>query len=103
LISNCSKRFDITGSNEIDDAASCGGFPGFGIVINSATFHSLGTYFSLKTALIWLAIFTIAFLCNCCRTSAVMRSNPGAILGFMLLFISFLTSVVVASLISSFS
>jgi len=80
LISNFSKSFDITGNNEIGlyDAASCGGFPGFGILITSATFHSLGTYFSLKAALIRLVIFIIAFLGSCCRTSPVMRSNPGA-------------------------
>ena len=54
LISNFSNSFDITGNNEIGlyDAASCGGFPGFGIMITSDTFHSLGTYFSLKAALI---------------------------------------------------
>jgi len=102
LISNFSKSFDVTGNNEIGlyDAASCGGFPGFGIMITSATFHSLGTHFSLKAALIRLVIFTIAFLGSCCRTSLVMISNPGAFLGFLLLFISFLASVVVASLIS---
>ena len=44
LISNFSKSFDITGNYEIVlyDAASCGGFPGFGTMITSATFHSLG-------------------------------------------------------------
>ena len=105
LFRNFSKSVDITGSNEIGlyDTASCGGFPGFGIMITSATFHSLRTYFSLKAALIGLVIFTIAFLGSSCRTSPVMRSNPGAFLGFMLLFISFLTSVAVAGLISSFS
>src|SRR5215510_8625742 len=87
LMSNFSNSFDITGNNEIGlyDAASCGGFPGFGIIITSATFHSLGTYFSLKAALIRLVIFTVAFLGSCCKTSPVMRSNPGAFWGFMLL------------------
>ena len=105
LISNFSKSFDLTGNNEIGlyDAASCGGFLGFCFMKTSATFHNLGTYFSLKAALIRLVIFTTAFLSSCCRTSPVMRSNPSAFLGFMLFSISFLTSVVVASLISSFS
>jgi hypothetical protein len=80
LISNFSKSFDITGNNEIGlyDAASFSVFPGFGIVITSATLHSLGTYFSRKAALIMLVIFTVAFLGSCCRTFPVMRSNPGA-------------------------
>ena len=105
LISNFSKSFNITGNIEIGPyhAASCSGFPGFGITITSATFHRLGTYFRLKAALIKLVIFTIAFLGSCCRTSPVMRSNPGAFQGFMLFFISFLNSVFVANLISSFS
>ena len=77
LISNFSKSYDITGSNEMGlyNAASCGGSSGFGIV-TSATFHSLGTYFSRKAALIMLVIFNLAFLGSCCRTSPVMRSNP---------------------------
>jgi hypothetical protein len=80
LISNFSNSFDITGNNEIGlyDAASCGGFPGLGIMITCATFHSLGTYFSLKASLIRLVIFTIAFLGSCCKTSPVIRLNPGA-------------------------
>jgi hypothetical protein len=101
LIRNFSKSFDITGNNEtgLYDAALCGGFPGFGTMVSSATFHSLGTYFSLKAALIRLVIFTIAFLGSCCRTSPVITSNSGAFLGFMLFFISFLTSFVVTSLV----
>jgi hypothetical protein len=71
LINNFSKSFDITVNNEIGlyDAASCGGFPGFGIMITSATFHSRGTYFSLKAALIRLVIFTVAFFGSCSKTS----------------------------------
>jgi len=77
LISNFSKSFDIIGNNEIGlySAASCDGFPGFDIMITSATFRNLATYFSLKAAFIKLVIFTIAFLSSCCRTSLVMRSN----------------------------
>jgi len=86
LISNFSKSFDLTGNNEIGlyDAASCGGFPGFGIMITFATFHILGACFSPKAALIRLVNLTIAILGSCCRSSPVMRSNPGAFLGFML-------------------
>jgi hypothetical protein len=64
LSSNFSNSFDITGNNEIGlyDKVSCGGFPGLGIIITSATFHTPGTYFNLKAALIRLVSFTMAFL-----------------------------------------
>ena len=71
-------------------------------MITSGKFNQLGKYFSLKAALIRLLIFIIAFFGSCCRTYPVMRSTPVAFFGFLLFFISFLSPVVVTSLIFHF-
>lgn len=58
-------------------------------MVTSSTFYSLGTYFSLKAALMRLVSFIIAFLSNYLKTFPVIRSKLRASLGFILLFISY--------------
>jgi hypothetical protein len=104
LASNFSNSLEIIGNREIGlyDFASVGGFPGLGIMITSATFQELGTCFNLKTALYKYLSFIIPFLGSCFKISPVIKSYPGALFELRLVLISFVTSLGVASLISSF-
>jgi hypothetical protein len=82
------------------DAVSFGFFPGFNIIFTSATFHDWGTYFSRNEAFIMFVNFTNAIFGNRFKTWPVIKSYPGAFLGLMFFFISFLTSVTVTGCIS---
>lgn len=86
---NFSKSLEIIGSDEIGryDVNSFRSFPGLGIIVTSAIFHTVGTCLSLNAAFIKLVSLTMPFLGSCFRTPPVISSYPGAFLGFKLVLI----------------
>ena len=62
-----SNSFVVVGRREIGlyEAVSFKGLPGFGIMITSDTFHCLGTYLILNSALITYRSFLVAFSDSC--------------------------------------
>lgn len=103
LFSNSfSNSLEMIGNNDIGlyDLTSFKGLPGLQHNNLCHFPQTLGTYFSLNAALIKYVSMTMPFLGNCFSISPVIRSNPGAFLGFMLLSISLLISFGVTSSIS---
>lgn len=102
-----SNNFDITDNKEISDGlynvACYDGFPGFNIVMTSAIFHNLGTYFNLNAAFIMIVSFTIAFLVSFFKMLPVIKSNSDAFLILRLVFILLAISAVVVNFMSMFS